>query len=302
MDGRTLSRKLARVLREDPDTSGFVDPRTTFDLLFQAVAEYVARTQCIHSVDTVTTVAGTKDYLLSSDYLGMYMRDDDDYGFIRYTPLGLSTATNIRETTEAKAFENNLLANAAMPGGFYVTDYRTARANVTGNATATGSVSGGKTVLSGAGFTGAVSAGDVIHNTAKSSDGVVTSVLSNTQLNCALFGGTSQFFTNGEAYVIVPQGRFQLSLDSPPAATGDTIVIPYVKRPDPVYSDFESYNLPVQDDLPLVCYAAFLYKYRDQEPNFGDRYYLQWDRAVRLAGRQRNKAMGRTGWKAIFKK
>jgi hypothetical protein len=43
-----------------------------------------------------------------------------------------------------------------------------------------------------------------------------------------------------------------------------------------------------------VFYAAWLYKYRDREVNYGDAFFKYWDRAVREYNSVLNKSMNRT--------
>lgn len=295
MDGRTLSRGLARILNEDPDTSGFMHQRTSFDLLFQAMCEYIIRTQTSHSSQTITTVSGTSDYLLNADYLGLYMKDANDFYVVDFTTAAGNKSV-IRYKDESEKFGQTPM-NQATPGGFYVTDYRTAMSKVAVTIGATGSDF--KAAGTGAGFLAGASVGDTIHNTTTGAYGVVTKVTSDVLLECGMFDGSSAIA--GSGYVI-PQGRFQLSLDNPSQNDGDTITLPYIRRPAPVYTYYDSYRLSPQDTTPLVYYAAFLYKYRDREPNYGDKWFMVWDRHVRLSGRQQNKAVGRTGFKVSFKR
>jgi hypothetical protein len=129
-----------------------------------------------------------------------------------------------------------------------------------------------------AAFSTTVNIGDAVHNLTDTSHGYVVTLSSGTAVITALFDGTNNYFANTSSYVIWPQKRFQLVIDPPPSVTGDTITVYYVKRPDPVYSAYRSYSLPIGYSGALVHYAAWLYKYRDREPSFGDNFYLYWDR------------------------
>jgi len=283
MDGKTLSRDLAKLLAENPDTSGYLDTRGTYWMLWRAAMDMAKRLRYPRAEATITTVASQRDkYKLPADYLGLYMRDSSDNYFVRY--YNASTYSNLAMKDEETIFENNNRTDQAVPGGFCITDYREAIASVTGTATADGDKAAGQCVLTdaAAAFTTYVSAGDTVHNTEDGSTGIVLSVTSATAIVTALFDGTGNDWDAGDAYVIVPQRRQQLAFDAPPSTAGHTVTVPYVQRPAPVYSNYGVYPFPLDMTYALVNYAAWLYKYRDSQPDFGDRWYRIFDKDVRL--------------------
>lgn len=294
MDGKTLSRDLAALLTEDPDTSGYLDQKATYTYLWRAAVEMSRRLLYPRGTDTVTTVSGQVDqYKLASDFLCLYLRDSNDEFFVRY--YNNSAYSNLRMKDESDIFENYTTNSQAIPGGFAITDYRQSIPRVMGTATATGATSAGECTLtdSAASFASTASAGDTIHNTTDGSTGYVLSVTSNTAVVTALFGGTGNEWTSADAYTLVPQKRYQLTFDAPPSTTGHTVTVPYVKRPSPVYSHYGSYPFPADLTMALVNYAAWLYKYRDSQPSFGDRYFSIFDRDVRRAATQLSASLTR---------
>jgi hypothetical protein len=117
-----------------------------------------------------------------------------------------------------------------------------------------------------------------------------------------LFDGTGNDWTTADNYFITPQGRFSIILDPPPASAGDTLTVYYVKRPAPVFSLYRSYSIPIGYKQALVHYAAFMYKYRDQAPNFGDIFYRNFDTAVRQAAGQFNRSLMRRSFRVNLNK
>jgi hypothetical protein len=185
----------------------------------------------------------------------------------------------------------NSSATAAVAQGFAITDASLA-SNPTGTATSTTATSNGETILNdtAASFLTTVAAGDFIHNTTDGSDGIVVAVTSNTSIVTAMFEGTNNFWTSADAYVIVPQQRYNIVLTPAPSATA-TLAIPYIVKPKPVYSEFRSYTLPNNSLLPIVHYAAFLYKFKDREPDFGDGFYKHYDMFARKVAAEMRKAV-----------
>ena len=182
----------------------------------------------------------------------------------------------------------------AKPDHFTIIDDPVLDNQVTGTATGDGAASGGQCILTdtAADFSD-VSAGDIVHNTTDGSDGVVLSKTSTTVLVTALFNGTADDWTSSDAYVIQPQGKLQLILDPPPSTGGHTLTVHYIQQPAPVYSDYGTFRFQSQYMDAIIKYAAFQYKYRDREPNYGDVYYMHWDRQVRMANHNLNRTLKR---------
>ena len=53
---------------------------------------------------------------------------------------------------------------------------------------------------------------------------------------------------------------------------------------------------------PIVKYAAFVYKYRDMEPNFGDKWYVAFDTTCKQAKQKYDSSVRKKGWTLILKR
>lgn len=128
--------------------------------------------------------------------------------------------------------------------------------------------------------------GDTVYNLTSNDTGVVVATSSNSTVITAMFdsaNGASGSWAVNDAYYIAPQPRKQLIIDPPSLTAGHTITVEYVQRPDPVYSMRRSYRIPDIYMSAIVKYAAWLYKYRDQQPAFGDALYKLWELELRRA-------------------
>jgi hypothetical protein len=199
-------------------------------------------------------------------------------------------------------FYDNNTTSADPPEGFAIID-ATPGTLESGTATSSGDDVGGKSLLTdtAASFT-SVSPGDIVHNTTDGSDGVVISVPSSTTCYVALFGGTDNEWDTSDAYFIQPGARYKLVIDPPSETAGYTITVPYVQRPAPVYSDYDVYRFPQQYAPALVKYAYWLYKYRDEKPDYGDAMYRYFDAEVRRYLGSINRAIKSTRFGVSFKK
>ncbi len=294
MDGKISLYQLRQLLEED-STSGYLDTRTSYDFLNEAATEYSMITRALTGSQTITTVADQTDYTLNSDYLYMYLTDSKNQYIAKYNTGSYITDIIWRDP-------NALLYNAAtqsvsVPSRFTIKDAESAPA-ITGTVTADGALSLGECTLTDSTqtFLTDVSVGDVVHNTTDNSDGVVLEVVSDTSLKVALFGGANNDFDLADEYVIVPQGKKKFVLDPPPSISGHTIAFYYIAKPEPVYSDIRKFRFDSTVMPSIIKYAAWMYKYRDKEPNLGDRWYQQWERALRKNKSITDKSFNRYSW------
>jgi hypothetical protein len=138
-----------------------------------------------------------------------------------------------------------------------------------------------------------VTPGDIIYNTTDVSEGIVTKVTSTKIIEICLFGGTDNEIDASDAFFIQPRKRFLLQFDPKPSTASHTVTFYYLKKPNPVYSDYGVYEIPYEYSETLCHYAAWLYKYRDQEPKFGDAFYKYWDMQIKNYRRLTNKGLAR---------
>ena len=172
------------------------------------------------------------------------------------------------------------------PDWFTIRDRQTKMTQSTGTATSDGDASAGQCTLtdtSGEFITSEyVTAGDYVHNTTDESTGIVLSISADTALVCALFGGTGNDWDTDDAYVIQPQSRQEIFFEPPPSTAGYIVRVPFLARPAPVYSDYGVYEFRTHNMEAIIKRAAWEYKYRDAEPDFGDKWYVLWENAIRM--------------------
>lgn len=290
MDGKQLLYELRQILNEDA-SSAFLDDRTSYKFLYDAAITLASMTGVLTGTQTITTVANQANYQLNPDFLRISLVDTGGKPMIKYTDSS-NGVDWLSHTTRSEQIRANS-TTSSRPSTFAVQS-ATLNTRLTGSATSSGAASNGEATLTntGANFT-TVAPGDVVHNTTDGADGFVLSKTSNTVLSTALFGGSGNDWQTNDSYVIQPQGRFELYLDATPDTSGETITVPYVKRPDPVFSHFGAYPFPAQFSQALICYSAWLYKYRDREPNYGDAFYKFWDLKMRESSAQSNSGLNR---------
>ena len=303
MDGQSLTRELADILREDPDTSGFIRLQASYDWLYQAAIEITRRTQCLTSSQTITTVGDQRGYTLDADFLWLYLKNHRNEYFIKYNDGTNDYFLTWRDYDAIVA--GNQTTSVDIPSKFCIIDYSMLTSPITGTATDTGTLSNSESTLtdSTAPFAN-ISVGDEVHNTTSDSDGIVLAVTSTSALLTALFSATSSvdYWATSDAYVIVPQGRKQLYLDPPPLTAGHTITVQFIQKPTPVYSPYRTYRFDNLAKGVLVKYAAWLYKYRDREPNFGDGFYRYFEMECARAVKQSGRTFNRSSFKVNFMK
>lgn len=299
MEGFSLTRTLANLLNESA-TSAFLNARDSYEYIWKAVLDFNRRTHFQTNIQTIAVTPSTAAYNLNPDYVDLSLFDSYNQKFIKYTTGGNDSFLY------AQPYSTSVLQNTSTavspPTYFSITD-AAALPNWTGAASSAGAAVNGECTLtdSTATFTN-VFPGDFVHNTTDGSHGVIIAATSATQVVCALFEGTSNDWAPADAYIIVPQARWQIIFTPPPAFT-DTVTVPYIQRPLPVYSPYRSYRLPLDAELPVVSFAAFLYKYKDREPNFGDAYFKTYDTFCRkVAAEMRAGNQERAGIRCNFSK
>jgi len=292
MDGKSLTNGLAAILNETVSSSSFMESRVSYDYIYEAVLEFVRRTRVLTASQTITTVADQSAYDLNADFLQLYLRDNENRYVIKYNDGTNDYFLSFRDY-EAITYGNQT-DSVSIPSNFSIIDKATLTTRITGTVTSNGASSNGEcTCTDSAAPFSAVKVGDDIHNTTDGSDGVVIGITSTSALVTALFGGTDNDWDTSDAYVIVPQGRKQLILDPPPETVGQTVTIHYVQKPDPVYSPYKTYRFDRQYEPAIIKYAAWLYKYRDSEPDFGNAFYKFWDSQVRMASKTEQKSLNK---------
>jgi len=301
MDGQTLCRDVRKLLLEG-DSSSFVDDRVTMDMLWEAAQQLNAEMQWNTKEYSFTTIVNQTNYTLPADFQELYVMDNLNYYVLRINDGTSDTFFRWREFDKIYQDRVFFTGGQPIPNNFSIVD-TTPTAQVTGAASMAGANTYGLSTLfvTPAVFQN-VSVGDIVHNITDGSDGLVTQVLSTFAVQTALWNGANDDWTGGDHFVITPQPRLAVVLDPMPSVSGYTVYVPYVSRPDPVYSLYQSYNFPVSWRYALTKYAAWMYKYRDKEPNYGDAWFKHWDDLLRKSKRIANRVRQRTSFKVNYNK
>jgi hypothetical protein len=301
VDGKSALRGLRELLNER-STSSWLDTRSSYYWIYQSAIEFVRRTQCLKNTQSITTVADQASYTLNADFMEMYLRTEDTHElYIKYNDGTSDYFIKFKKYQEI-IYENQTTSKT-IPDFFTIIDDSVKDTRLSSTTTSVGAASGGECTLtdSAADFAD-VSPGDIVHNTTDGSDGVVLSKTSSTALVTALFDGTDNDWTSGDAYVIQPQARLKIVFDPAPSTSSHTATVYYIERPDPVYSDYGIYRIQSQYLQALVFYAAALYEYRDDEVNSSSRLVQFFDREVRQASAGLNDSFERKGFTTNWKK
>ena len=259
-DGREMIRRLRHDLLES-DNSAYIDNYLSYRYINEAANNYVMRTNSLRTTQEITTVANQAEYTLSPDFLNIYIQETGDQ-FIKYNDGATNFFPEFKGYNEVVHRASSF--SAAIPGEFSVIPHPTLGSIITGTTTSVGASSNGESTLAdtGGGFSDNVSIGDMVHNETDNSFGIVIAITSDTALLCALFGGTDNDWTSGDSYVVVPQGRLQLILDSPPISAGHTVTVYYNARPTPVFSAFRTFRIQSQFIPEILRDAKALYEFR----------------------------------------
>jgi hypothetical protein len=294
MNGKSLTYKQGKVLQES-SSGNFLDALTSYDYLYEAAKELGTRTKALTASTTITTVANQANYDLPADFNCLYVTNSLNEFVLKLNDGSSDFWLNWMSYERVKL--NSHATAIPVPPSFSIVDKQTAETNITGTATSTTASSGGLSTLNDttAPFAG-VSAGDKIYDTTDGSEGIVSAKISNSALATAMFNGTNDFWTSGDAYVIIPQNKKQIVFSVAPSVAGYVATVEYIQKPLPVYSLYESYRFDSSLEMALVYYSCWLYKYRDREPNYGDAMYKHFDRMCRRGTFDTKRAINQVSW------
>lgn len=284
MDGKTMLKTLEGILNEE-GCSPILDTFFSFEVLDKAASDYLRETKGIARTETLTTLLDTQEYSLPPDFLGLRIRDNQHRNVMRY----YDNVNALYHWPYLKSYDYLYLANRAnitgsqnTPDYFAITD-TDIEVQITGNAASgSGTLVGGECTLKGA--TAAFSdvhARDRVHDTTESYYGIVLEVEASNSLKVALFNDGEPVATaSGNAFLIQPAAHAKIVLSDPSEVEGHTMDILYYGMQNPVYSDYRIWSFPPTACAGICKKAAFEYKYKDRQPDFGDRLYVDYLREV----------------------
>lgn len=262
MDGKELVQAfLDAVDRAEADLLE-LQPRAIYQALDLAACEFARQTRLFTRTATIVMVAAQQRYDLPPDFISIYGSSPDGRLVAKYTDLG-GTVYWPCALDEGLLFRDDDTATAeSPPDAFAIVPRQASETRLTGTTTSAGAAAGGEATLTDAvnTFTSVVEVRDRVHNTTKSSSGLAIAVAAHA-LTCCMFGGTGAGFGSGDAYVIVPGATQQVLLDHPATAVaaGETLAVPYIALPPPVFSDYASWPFKPSTSQKIAQEAAFQY-------------------------------------------
>ena len=263
MDGKKLTRLVLDALDEQSISDNFADQRRIYENLDWAGAVFCAETGILRTSVDITTVADQQSYDLPPDFIKLYMKTNRGKFYLKYT-YDTDQVCWAYMVSYERIFKANYTDPKNTPNNFAIIEKEAKEDLITGTAAVNGAVDGGECTLQDDTkkflSDDRVYPRDIIHNKADGSDGYVLSVIDDTHLKCALFDGTDNDFTSGDAYVIQPAAERQLVLEAPSKNAGHTITVPYICTPSPVFSDYSFWRLRPQSCRAIAWGAASLFK------------------------------------------
>ncbi len=117
MTGSELVRMLTQLLNEDTD-SGWLDVETPYDYIYEAVIEFVSRTNCVSGFQDITTIANQADYDLNSDFLKLYLKKPNGTYYIKYSDGSSTYFLNWRDYEDLIYYNNT--TSTTIPSHFSI--------------------------------------------------------------------------------------------------------------------------------------------------------------------------------------
>ena len=275
MDAQTIISKVYSLINE-ADSSTFIDEATTYELLNAALREVVRRTQLFIKQSTINILAGQASYTLSYDFLKFFARSTDDYAEpviyyknnkISYIDYG--TYLGLDKSVTAKIPTN------------YTLNFNFPRSAIRGLASSNATPTNGEVRLTdiAQSFKESIVGGTVhLTHAGTTYNGYIVEYVSPTTLIIAT--QPSIPITVGDGYVISPPPTNMITFYPTPSEDFDLDIYYYHTLP-PIYSPYRSIPIPQDLLIPVACYICWLYKYKDREPAYGDKYFMIFEAGIR---------------------
>ncbi len=275
MDAHSIISKVYSLINE-ATTSTFIDDATTYEFLNSALREVVRRTQLFIKEATIKITAGQKSYPLPNDFLKFFAKTDDDYA----EPALYYNSNKITYIDYGTYLSLDRSATARIPTN-YTLNFSYPASSITGTTTSNATPNNGEVQLvSASGNFSSSLIGGAVHVTHNSVtyNGYVVEYVSPTVLVVATQPSTS--ISAGDPYVISPPPTNIITFYPTPSENFD-LPISYYHTLPPIYSPFRSIPIPQDLLIPIACYICWLYKYKDREPVYGDKYFLIFESGIR---------------------
>ncbi|MFZ5773068.1 MAG: hypothetical protein ACOY4W_16735 [Thermodesulfobacteriota bacterium] len=259
MDGRTLLSEMLGFLDRGESDTDLLGLQKLYRCLDEAACQFARVTGALTGEVVLTTVADQQAYNLPPEFIRPLVRTKGERFVARHDGAD-GTVSWIAKTDYSRVFLANRTEAAEIPACFCIRQRSDAAAAISGAATAIGAQASGLVLLqdSGADFSG-VMVRDMVHNVTKNTHGLVISVTSPTVLSCAMFPASRASIASGNSYTVRPASREQLVFDAPCAVTGNTLTLPSVVLPGPLYHEYSFLGLPPESCRAIAAEAAFLF-------------------------------------------
>ena len=246
-------------------SAGYLTKKRAYECLDMSACIFCRDTRALKAETEILTVEDQQEYPLPPGFIDLYMRDLNDNFFVRHT--GADATRWPVQVSEERIFRMNKTEASDYFSYFCIVEKDTpARSVISGKATNAGAAAQGRCILedTAADFLDGnrVWPRDTIYNTTRNSAGYVLDVIDETHLYCALFDDDSDIgaWTKDDAYIIRPAPAPIFKLECPALTTGETIALPYVTLPPPVFWEIGSWMLPERVCKAIVSGAAALFK------------------------------------------
>lgn len=257
------------------------DRKYFLDCVNAAAIEFVLETKCHKKTFETRLAAGATKVSLPWDFLELHAKDRNNR-LVCMLKAPDGAVTWLRVSTDEIVFTDG--PGTGSPSRGHVTQTSTVMPEILLTAAATEKAAGGVALLSltdpGYAICSHVSIGDDAKNLMDNSSGVVVGT-SPVVASIAFFNGEDNDIDAGDEIVISPKPRHLFGFDAAIPEAGWTLVVPYVAKPNPVYSDFGQFPFNEVEGRAIAYYGAykFLVDY-DKDMTADSHLYAEFQRAV----------------------
>lgn len=259
MDGRQLLMLILAALDRQESDLPLLHERRLYDSLETAIAIFIHRTTILRDSITITTVAGQDTYALPASFIRPVVHAGrNSPPALRYTTSDGSDSQLVAKATDAAIFRQTPSGLPAIPACWTIIRHPGTTSTLTATATGNGPNAGGASALIADNLTQFLPR-DFVRNVTRRADGIVIGSPVSGQLPTAMFPRGQASWRSGDQFVVRSAAREQLQLSTPAVADGDTITLPSLVLPLPVYHDHGHLPLSPESCMAIAGYAAWLF-------------------------------------------